>query len=311
MARTREKCRGTACLAPTHGRAGWRWRVQLISLVIFNSYFLSPVGKYLCLPVLNCYSCPVGAVACPVGSVIAFAAVRRIPYYVLGFLGLMAVSAGRAFCGWACPFGYLQDWLYRIRSPKWKLPRAADGLKYAMLVVLVVALPLALGRGEAQTASERIVQGSKGSFDYCAVVCPAGTMEAALPKLASDKEFRAHIPLRTWSKLAILGAVLGLGVVSRRSFCRSLCPLGAITALTSGMSLLRLRTDPDKCTRCMRCAQVCPTAGRSVPAAAGDKESSAECVLCLDCVRSCPHGGALSARFGDRPILTSQGARDA
>jgi ferredoxin len=294
------------------GRPGWRGRVQAISLVIFNSYYLSPVGKHLCVPVLNCYSCPVGTVACPVGSVIAFAAVRRIPYYVLGFVGLMGVSAGRAFCGWACPFGYLQDWLYRIRSPKWKLPRAADGLKYVLLVALVIALPLAFGRGEARTAGDRIIQGSKGSYDYCGTICPAGTLEAAVPKLASDPQFRAHVPLRTWSKLAILGVVLGLMVVSRRSFCRSLCPLGGMMALLAGASLLRLRTDPDRCTRCLRCKQVCPTASREVPvgelaqlAQARGREASAECVLCLDCIRSCPEAGALSARFGDRAILTS------
>ena len=296
---------------PEIGSAGWRSRVQLFSLVVFNSYFLTPIGKYLCVPVLNCYSCPVGTVACPIGSIIAFGLVRRIPYYVVGFLGLMALSAGRAFCGWACPFGYMQDWLYRIRTPKLKLPRAADALKYALLIVLVIALPVAFGGGKAQTAEQRITEGRSRALDYCALVCPAGTMEAGLPALATSREVRAGVSLRTWGKLAILGLVFGLVIASRRSFCRTLCPLGALMSLSSGASLFRLQTDAERCNKCSRCATVCPTASRYVPGASGEKEHSPECVLCLDCVRACPAPGALSARFGGRAITTSQGTRDA
>jgi len=291
------------------GRSGGRSRVQLLSLALFNSYYLSAVGKYLCVPVLNCYSCPIGTVACPIGSITAFALVRRVPYYIIGFLGLMAVSAGRAFCGWACPFGYLQDWLYRIRSPKFKLPRAADSLKYALLVVLVVGLPVALGKGNRETPAERITGGSSRAADYCALICPAGTLEAGVPTLIATKQARARVSLRTWSKLAILGLVLVLMVFSRRSFCRGLCPLGALMAVSAGLSALNLRTDPATCTRCMRCVLVCPTASRYVPAAEGEKEASPECVLCLDCVRSCPEPSALSARFVRRAILTSGGTR--
>ncbi|HUT73416.1 MAG TPA: 4Fe-4S binding protein [Armatimonadota bacterium] len=293
---------------PDIGNSGARARVQLFSLVLFNSYFLAPLGKYLCVPVLNCYSCPLGTVACPIGSIISFGLVRGIPYYIIGSLGVAAVAGGRAFCGWACPFGYLQDWLHRLRTPKWRLPRAANGLKYGLLVVLVIALPLALGGGKAQTASERIASGSSRAVDYCGIVCPAGTLEAGVPLLVSSRQARTDMSLRTWSKLAILIAVLGLMIVSRRGFCRALCPLGALMALGAGASLLRLRTDPVKCTKCMRCAKVCPTASRSVPDTPGGREASAECVLCLDCVRSCPAGDALGATFGSRPILTSQGA---
>jgi ferredoxin-type protein NapH len=261
--------------------------------------------------VLNCYSCPVGTVACPIGSAIAFGLVRRIPYYIIGFLGLMAVSAGRAFCGWACPFGYLQDGLYRIRTPKFKFPRAADGLKYVLLVVLVIALPVALGGGNGLTPEQRITSDKSDVVDYCGTICPAGTLEAGLPLLASDATARAQVSTRTWSKLAILGVVLGLMVFSRRSFCRGLCPLGATMSLLSGVSTFRLRTETDKCTKCMRCVRVCPTKSRLVPETAGGKEATAECVMCLDCVRSCPEAGVLSSRLGSRMLTVSQGAKDA
>lgn len=289
------------------GNWGRRLYLQLGALVAFNGFFWRAQGKYFCLPVLNCYSCPVGTVSCPIGSLTAFSLVQRIPYYIIGTLGLIGLSVGRAFCGWACPFGLLQDGLFRIPSRKWHLPRAVNGFKYALLVVLVIGLPALLGAGGESTGTERIVDDSAGALDYCALVCPAGTLEAGIPGLAANSEFRERASWRTVSKLAILVVVLGLMVVSRRSFCRALCPLGAAMAVASRVSLLRLRTDPEKCTRCMRCARVCPTGSRVVPAEDGGREASAECVLCLDCTRSCPEAGALSARLGGRVIAKSQG----
>jgi len=280
--------------------------VQLLSLAAFNSYFLSPGGKALCIPVLNCYSCPVGTVACPIGSLTAFALVRRIPFYIIGLLGLLGVAVGRAFCGWACPFGWLQDMLYRIRTWKWRMPKAFNALKYALLVVLVLALPLIFGSAKGTTPNARITGEQTGALDYCSLVCPAGTLEGSLPYLATDAEGRAHASYRTWSKIGLMVLVLGLAVIARRSFCRALCPLGALMALTSGISLLRLRTDQEKCTRCMRCVKVCPTECRHVPVGEKRKEATAECVLCLDCVRNCLEEGALSATLAGRAVSVSE-----
>jgi len=292
------------------GNWGRRLWLQLAGLVAFNGFYWREWGKYFCLPVLNCYACPVGTVACPIGSLTAFALIRDIPYYIIGTIGIVGVSVGRAFCGWACPFGLLQDGLYRIPSPKWRLPRAADGLKYGLLAVLVIGLPWMLGAGLQSSGAQRILEQDTGSIDYCALVCPAGTLEAGIPGLAVNPDIRSRVSWRTWSKLGILVVVLGLMVVSRRSFCRGLCPLGALIALASRISLLQLRTDPEKCTRCMRCTRVCPTACRTVPEEPGGKETTAECVLCLDCVRSCPETGALSARLAGRVIAMSQGKKD-
>lgn len=290
----------------TTGSTGRRLPVQLLSLAVFNSYFLSPGGKALCIPVLNCYSCPIGTVSCPIGSLTAFALLRRIPFYIIGLLGLIGLAVGRAFCGWACPFGLVQDTLYRIRTWKWRMPKIFNALKYALLVVLVLALPWILGAGKGKGAADRITGEQTGAVDYCSLVCPAGTLEGSLPYLATDAAGRARASWRTWSKIGLLAAVLGLAVVARRSFCRALCPLGALMALTSRISLLRLKTDQSKCTRCMRCVKVCPTNCRSVPTGDQRREATAECVLCLDCVRNCPEEGALFASFGGRTVSASQ-----
>lgn len=294
---------------PRIARLEARFKAQLLSLVALNSYVWSPMGKAVCLPVLNCHACTLSATSCPVGTITAFALIRRLPYYVIGVLGLIGLLVGRAFCGWLCPFGFLQDALYRLPSRKLRLPSAANWLKYALLAGLVIAVPLALGAAGEERDAIRIVDESAGALDYCALVCPAGTLTAGVPGLIVREDLRESMSWKSWSKLGLLALVLGLAVVSRRSFCRGLCPLGALMAIASWPSVLRLATDPGKCTHCDTCRAVCPTDSRCVPSSPGEREATAECVMCLDCVRQCPEPGALSARLGGRTVMSSAAPR--
>jgi ferredoxin-type protein NapH len=290
-------------------RPGWsaRLKTQLISLLALNSYFLAPGGKFVCLPVLNCHACTLATTACPIGSLSDFVLMRQIPFYILGALGFIGASVGRLFCGWACPFGFVQDLLYRIRSPKWRLPRGVNALKYVMLLLFVLALPYWFGGDLTKTSSDRAVKQSTGTLDYCALVCPMGTLQAGVPSLLINPAIRKTMSWKSWLKLGILFAVLGLAIVSRRSFCRGLCPIGAAMALTSRVSLLRLRTDQDRCTHCQACVGACPTRARQVPEVGAPKEATAECLHCLDCVRTCPEAGALCATLGSKTLMASCG----
>lgn len=78
--------------------------------------------KTMCVPGLNCYSCPAATGACPIG---AFQAVVgsskfKFTYYITGFFILLGVLLGRFICGFLCPFGWFQDLLHKI--PGKKLP---------------------------------------------------------------------------------------------------------------------------------------------------------------------------------------------
>ena len=118
-------------------------------------------GKYLCVPGLNCYSCPGAAGACPIG---AFQAVVgsskfRFSYYVTGILILLGVLLGRFICGFLCPFGWLQELLHKIPSPKLSTRRLKPlrYIKYAVLLIMVVLLPAVIvntsGMGIRSSAS--------------------------------------------------------------------------------------------------------------------------------------------------------------
>ena len=77
-------------------------------------------GKTVCVPGLNCYSCPAASGACPIGAFQAVVGSSRFSfsYYITGFLILLGVLLGRFICGFLCPFGWLQELLHKIPTKK-------------------------------------------------------------------------------------------------------------------------------------------------------------------------------------------------
>ncbi|HOV51232.1 MAG TPA: 4Fe-4S binding protein, partial [Candidatus Cryosericum sp.] len=126
-------------------------------------------SKAVCVPGLNCYSCPGAWGACPIGSLQAVftRTADRVSLYVAGLIALFGVFMGRLICGWLCPFGLVQELLYRVPSRKVRIgPTRLRFLKYAVLAVLVIAMPILLRSGAV------------GTPWFCKLVCPAGTLEA-------------------------------------------------------------------------------------------------------------------------------------
>jgi len=87
--------------------------------------------------------------------------------------------------------------------------------------------------------------------------------------------------------------IIGLSVFARRFWCRSLCPLGAIYALTSSKALFSRVVNPEKCTSCLKCQQECRM-DAIYDEGLGVKQN--ECILCFDCIRSCEYD-AIEFRF--------------
>ena len=132
-----------------------RWS-QVLGTLVANPWFAyfgtrtiyQGSAKGLCFPGFNCYACPLALFSCPIGALqqsfallsprynsasasqAAVTAVKRAAsypvsamLYVVGFIGLVGVVTGRLVCGWICPFGFLQDLLYKIPTPKLGLPQ--------------------------------------------------------------------------------------------------------------------------------------------------------------------------------------------
>jgi ferredoxin-type protein NapH len=304
------------------GRSGMRIPVQIFSLILLNCQVwqsradatditsaINP-GKNICLPVLNCHSCPVATTACPIGTVTAFSQKRSFPFYVIGLLGIICISLGRAMCGWACPFGFIQDLLHRIRTPKVGIPRFTLSIKYIILIGLVIVLPFILGDNSKMSAAERIKTGT-GTYDFCSTICPVGTLEAGIPGIlegddGAPEPTQAPTHWRLYVKLSILATILICVIFIQRGFCRVICPLGALTILLSRFSAIKLKTNTTTCIRCDRCVTICPTAARRVPLSHKEIECTAECIMCMDCVHTCPVSNALSTRWFGKQVATSK-----
>lgn len=265
----------------------WRHAVQAAWALLTNGHLAGFVRgtlyrgrlKGLCVPGLNCYSCPGALGSCPVGALQSVLGSRKFgfSYYVVGFLLLVGALLGRFVCGWLCPFGLVQELLHKIPF-KWKIhtfrgDRALRLVKYVVLAVLVLALPLFLTDASGQ-----------GTPWFCKLLCPAGTLEGGLPLMAADESIRSAAGgLFAW-KAALLLAVLAACAVFFRPFCKYLCPLGAIYALFNPIAVFRSRVDDEKCTHCGACAQVC---GMGVDPSKHPNDP--ECIRCGKCKRACPH----------------------
>lgn len=268
--------------------------IQLAAAAFFNGYAAGFVKghiftgktKILCVPVLNCYSCPGALGSCPIGSLQAVISSRkfRFSFYVLGMIMLFGIILGRLICGFLCPFGLIQDLLHKIPLPKVrvnpKVDRILRYLKYAVLLVLVILLPILI-RNEV----------NMGYTWFCQYVCPAGTL-AGLSLIASNPFLAQMLGFLFSWKMCILVIVIISSTLIHRPFCKYLCPLGAIYGLFAKFSLYQMNLDKSKCVGCGKCEKVCPMDVKCTT-----DINTAECIRCGRCKAACPVH-AIGSTFG-------------
>ena len=244
-------------------------------------------GKTVCVPGLNCYSCPAASGACPIGSfqAVVGSSKFRFSYYITGILILLGVLLGRFICGFLCPFGWFQELLHKIptkklSTKKLKPPRY---LKYAILLVMVFLLPAFL-----------VNDVGMGDPYFCKYLCPQGVLEGAIPLSIANSGIRAALgSLFSW-KLGILLTVIVLSVLFYRPFCKWICPLGAIYSLFNKVSLLGIKVESDKCVGCQRCVSACKMDVNVL-----QTPNHPECIRCGACMKACPKD-AIHYQFLDK-----------
>lgn len=269
--------------------------IQLISTALSNGYVTGFMKgniyqgslKKLCVPGLNCYSCPGALGSCPLGSLQAVLGSRdfRFSFYMLGFFMLIGAVFGRLVCGFLCPFGLLQDLLYKI--PFFKKAKNLPGhqyliyLKYVLLAVFVLLMPLVF--------VDIIGQGTPW---FCKLICPVGTLEGGWTLALLNPEIGEAVGwLFTWKSFLLI-IILVLSMRAYRPFCKYLCPLGGIYGLFNAVAFYRIAIDEDRCTRCAECLKACPM---DIPVY--ETPNNRECIRCGECKASCPHQ-AIDIGFG-------------
>ncbi len=196
---------------------------------------------------------------------------------VFVFFIALAIIGNKLICGWACPFGAMQELIYSLpilrNLKRWKLPFwLSNTIRSALFIVMLLLLFGIVGGRKGFVVYHALNPFNLFSFDF-------------------DKWL---IPVTI-----IVSLVLSLFVY--RPFCYVICPFGFLSWLAERLSLVRVRIDLAKCTKCGACIKACPS-----DAAEGMVEGklfSADCTSCARCLNVCPHdliryGSVFSAAGG-------------
>lgn len=264
----------------------FRHTMQIFWTFLTNSFIIGFIQgkiyqgkiKNVCVPGLNCYSCPGAVASCPIGALQAVIGSYefKFSYYIAGFMIFIGAFMGRFVCGWLCPFGLLQDLLYKIpffkKLKTFKGDRLLRKLKYVILIIFVILMPLFV--------VDIIGQGTPY---FCKLICPAGTLEGGIPLVLLNKGLRATIGwLYTWKNI-LLAITIIFSIIIYRPFCKYICPLGAIYSIFNPISIFKYRVNPEKCIHCHACANICKMNVDPVKNA-----NDLECIRCGKCKSICP-----------------------
>lgn len=281
--------------------------IQLAAAALTNGYIAGFMNakiytgnsKIVCVPGLNCYSCPGALGACPIGSLQAVLGGRKhnFSYYVFGILILFGVVFGRLICGFLCPFGLFQDLLYKIPVKKRKIPGRIDKplrwVKYGVLLLFVILLPIVATN----------VYGIAPPY-FCKWICPAGTLEGGLPLLIANEELRSSLGFLFNWKVFLLLILVVTSVFVYRPFCKYVCPLGAFYSLFNKISVFQMEVDPNKCTGCKACERACKMGVKITR-----NINALECIRCGACKDACPQE-AITSRLRmrcDKSAMRAEG----
>ena len=203
---------------------------------------------------------------------------------VLGATLAVALVARNAFCGWLCPFGFIQDLTNGFSG---FIQKHVPAVRKAVRALKAKGAPLArLDRYLRFVKYGVLAWAVLGAAIFGVMVFRDYDPWAALWRL---------LELSLTMGTVVLGIVLIASLFVERPWCRYACPLGAATGLVSKLSPFYLKREAEACKACAICTKACPM---GLPVHSATTIKSAECIGCLECVDECPREGALELRLG-------------
>ena len=246
---------------------------QIAAFAVSNIGVLRIMKTGFVCPFLYCHGCPFAAFGCPIGilqnahTLITGGQIGAL-LFTVGSLGVYGVIFGRAFCGWACPFGTLHDILSPKKRRKEVKTRNYWYVKYGMLLLALVLAWFTL------------------HTIFCQF-CPSGSLFGAIPYRLREYVLFSEI-IEFERPFYIHMFTLALTIISAllisRFWCRYLCPLGAIAGAFNKVSLTAIDWDETKCKKCKVCLDACVMGITEMD----EVGSSTDCILCGRCVEACP-----------------------
>jgi polyferredoxin len=301
-----------------------RFILQVVSLLLLNGLLLAElypglkVQRFvLPIPVLLSINAPGNLAYGSLDVIQVVLASPAAPWVALALVFIIGAVLGRAFCGWVCPMGFIQDMVTtakdRIDQANVRTHESGKRVKYFLLgFALLISFSLALSLWMELGAEYK---GSLWIFAEGPLIplAPESTLFSTVPRailyikqnvaptfLAKlsvtqlGEWIRSIPPLIVAGLLVLLVFFYGAYRVPR-FWCRYICPVGAMMAPFQKYSFLGMKRDPVKCSKCPHCEAACPMQIRilSLP---WEKFNDAECILCGECADVCPQN-SLSYKF--------------
>jgi len=286
--------------------------VQLFFFFLFNALIFGLGPWPILLPVIGLLGVPSKTMGDALGALQYMLYQLVPPFLAVASIFIASIVVGRAFCAWACPFGFTQDILEVMKKRHAKVsPRTHNDMikvKYIVLVVTLLVsgvLALSVTAGLGQGYIEALGVFAIAPFN---TLSPADTLFAVVPRTVFDARLAISLMFQNpatdvggsivsaitstqplfWARMVILGLTIVLVLYVPRGWCRYVCPQGAFSAVLMRFSFLGLRRDPVRCSRveCRDCVEACPML---VPILdqPWEKFTHPECIMCLKCVDAC------------------------
>ncbi len=248
----------------------------------------------------------------PLTSIGVSIASRTFTAILIPAIILLVLTAifGRFFCGWICPVGSVKDILGIARkeiSSKELYRPFLRFLKYLLLLILFIYALMGLqhfwvfdpltisGRFFSLSLFPASVRGFNAAFGLLSELSNnAGFLAQIQQTVESFLQFGRQRSYAFSSLFFYIWiAVLGMVLFSRRFWCRTLCPLGALLALAGRFAPFK-KWSAEICSDCQDCAREC----RMKAISRLGRQRKTECILCGDCLYRC-RGGNTTFGFKD------------
>jgi len=298
--------------------------VQLVSLLLLNGLLLVQLypdlklERYVApLPILLSINAPANLAYGSLDLIQVALASPAAPWVALASMFVIGAILGRAFCGWVCPMGLVQDMVTAAKGSlgqvNLRTHESGKRLKYFVLgfaLLISVSLGISLWMGFGADYKQSLWIFADGPLIPLA---PEGTLFSTIPrsvlyikeniaptflsKLSAIQlgQWLRSIPILIYVQLFILLSFFYGAYRVPRFWCRYICPVGAKMAPFQKYSFMGMKRDPVKCSKCPHCEVACPMQIR-ILLLPWEKFNDPECILCGECADACPNN-SLSYKF--------------
>lgn len=194
--------------------------------------------------------------------------------------GVISVGlvAGRAFCGWMCPVGAVQEWLSKLSRGLFSKKEHIRGKRTSSFFPV-----------EINKTADRYLRYLK--YIILAIILWVSTF-SSIPPLHNICPTRAIFSFKLTEGLLISVAIVFVltSMAIERVWCKYLCPFGAFLGIFNKFSPIQLRVHAERCNACGRCDVDCSMGIEKVP----ENLQDPECIRCLECLNTCARDEAMT-----------------